>query len=714
MRSIIAFAIGIIYMQSVSFAQTYYVDPVNGLDNNSGTSTGSAFKTLAKARNAVKTMNANMTADITVYLRGGWHLLSSTLTFDQTISGTNGHNVIFAAYPGEYPVISGGTPVTGWSLHDAAKKIWQASAPAGIGNRQLYVNCVRAVRAHKGLGLPGAVKTSNGYTTTDQTMQNWKNISDIEFVYNGLQGGSNGAQWMEERCGVAGIAGTTITMKTPGWTNCDRIGNAGQGVSIPTDIENAYELLDQPGEWYFDRSAALVYYIPRTGEDIATACVIAPVLDTLVSAVGTLSAPIHNLEFKGIMFAYATWLVPSGNEGFPEDQANYCAGAIGWPPGNLIFRAARHIRFESCIFKHLGGAICLDIAGGSQNNVIAGCCFTDISGNAIQVGNTSDPVRANANARDTGNQVIDCYIHDVCCEYRGGVGVFCGYVSSALVSHNEICNTPYTGLSCGWGWGTNSYAQNNTFTYNYIHNFCELLGDGGGIYTLSNQPGTKWNNNWFDSMPSRENGGAIYPDEGSGNMEIDSNVCSNIGNKWLHLWINTIHDIAIHDIWSNTAASENNGINCTVTNLTVVTNGIWPSAAVKIKNNAGIDSAYRSIKTVPSADSLSCPGQSPSPVILPGNRGDRNQLSLGLEHIYFNHGISLRYLVPEKTRVRISVFDIDGRFVRVLCDGMQEKGSHTICWNARQQTGQYACAGIYIARLELSGKTISQKMVYAK
>ena len=717
MRSSIVLAIGLLCMWSASFSQTFYVDPVNGLDNNSGTSTGTAFKTLAKARDAVKAANTNMTGDITVYLRGGWHMLSSTLTFDQTVSGTNGHNVIFSAYPGEYPVISGGKQVTGWTRYNASLNIWKATAPTGIGNRQLYVNCVRAIRAHKGSGLSGVVKTNTGFTTTDATIQTWGNKSDIEFIFNGLQGGvtrSYGTYWIEARIGVASIVGTVITMKEPAWSAVNR-SDGSQWTPFPTDIENAYELLDQPGEWYLDRPAGVVYYIPRTGEDMATACVIAPVLETLVSAVGTLAAPLHNIQFKGITFAHATWLVPSGNEGFPEDQANCCAGNIGWPPGNITFRAARNLRFEGCIFKHLGGALGLDIGGGSQNNVVVGCCFTDISGNGIHLGNTSDPVRSDTRARDTGNQVVDCYVHDVCCEYRGGVGIFCGYVSDMLVSHNEISNTPYSGLSCGWGWGTNSYAQDNQFTYNYFHNFCLSLGDGGGIYTLSNQPNTKWNNNWFDSMPFRENGAAIYPDEGSGNMEIHHNVCSNIGNKWLHIWISTIHDITIHDIWSNTAAALNNGTNCSVTNLTVVTTGNWPQAAKDIMNNAGIESAYVSIKTVQCACSRNCPDQPPTSIKLSGNDGvTENQLCLGPIQNPSNSTITIHYSVPQNSRVTISVFDIGGHCVRVLYDGIQEIGRHTICWDGRQKTGQHTGAGLYLAKLESSGKTISKKMVYAQ
>lgn len=60
---------------------TYYVDPINGSNSNSGTSVGAAFNTIDKARDVVRTINSNMTGDIYIYLRGGTYQLDSTLRF---------------------------------------------------------------------------------------------------------------------------------------------------------------------------------------------------------------------------------------------------------------------------------------------------------------------------------------------------------------------------------------------------------------------------------------------------------------------------------------------------------------------------------------------------------------------------------------------------------------------------------------------------------
>ena len=88
----------------------------------------------------------------------------------------------------------------------------------------------------------------------------------------------------------------------------------------------------------------------------------------------------------------------------------------------------------------------------------------------------------------------------------GGVGVFAGYTEGTRIAHNEICRLPYSGISVGWGWGeedaggggynqphrydTPTPARNNRIEMNHLHHLMHPMMDGGGIYTLGNQPGT--------------------------------------------------------------------------------------------------------------------------------------------------------------------------------------------------------------------------------
>ena len=427
---------------------------------------------LEGARAKVRSVNQAMTGDVVVSLRNGVYQLKNTFVLNDSDSGNNGHQVIYQAYANEKPTLSGGARVTGWSNTDAAKNIYRAPRPivngVPIQTRQLYVNGERAKRA---MGVPyilGSVSvTSTGYSVTNASFAQWPRVSDTEFVYSGGWADPNpwpgngtgvpGAPWTQSRCGVQSVVqdviGTVaITMKQP----CFNLGRTNFGgnhaIGFPTWIENNYALLDEPGEWYMDD--AWVYYIPKPGQNVSRALVIAPVLETLVSGSGTATNPIHDIQFKGIKFSYATWLRPSTDAGFIEEQANVIRDTVNPPsppPGNVQFTRARSIRFERNIFEHLG-AQALVFDTGSQNNEVIGNVFHDISSSAIRFGSVQVS-RPSAADQDSGNIFANNYVHDLPSEYQGAVGVFAGYVSNTTISHNDISNLPYSGISVGWGWG---------------------------------------------------------------------------------------------------------------------------------------------------------------------------------------------------------------------------------------------------------------------
>ena len=534
-----------------------------------------------------------MNEDFIVYLRGGTYELDRPLAFTDLDSGTGGHRIAFRAFLGEAPVISGGVKITNWS-EVAGTKIWQAKAPVGLRTRQLYVNGVRANRASAKAGSLGAFLVNpTGYTTTNISLQQWKNPVDIEFVFASDEGG--GTPWTESRCGVAAISGdatkTVVTMKQPAHTNTIHRGNV--TVQKPTVIENAFELLDEPGEWYLNSATDTVYYLPRAGEDLRHAEVIAPRLEMLLHGKGTPSHPIQNLLFQGITFSYATWLGPSGSNGFAELQANYIVtqqpATNAMAPANVYFKAAHNVFFENCTFSHLG-AQGLAFDHGSQNNSIIGNIFTDISGTALRVGDVDEP-HAFPNAQDRGNKICNNYIHDNCVEYHGGTGLFAGYVADTEISHNEICNQPYTGISVGWGWGAESYMENNRITSNRIANVMLFLRDGGAIYTLSPQSNSVLTGNYI--VNCKWNG--LYHDEGTCYYTDRSNVVDTVGGNWLSLWTASIRHNDIQTNWYNKDALQNGGVSNIIANNILFTPETWPAGARTITNSAGLEPAFRAL-----------------------------------------------------------------------------------------------------------------------
>jgi hypothetical protein len=557
-----------------------YVAP-DGDDAGPGTESQPA-RTLTRARDLARARNQALATDLTVRLAPGIYRLTQPLLLDERDSGSNGHNVVYtAAVDGQYPVLSGAVRVTGWKLVDRGRNLWSAAAPDGLGNtRQIYVDGVRAHRARGRLPVE-VTQTATGYTASSPAMAAWRNPSDIEFVYTGgnsiwSERSEGLGAWTEPRCPVAAIQDTAIAMAQPCWANStgrillpsgERAANLVGGASVgkqPAYIENAYELLGTPGEWYFDRPARVLYYVPRAGEDLTQADVEAPAIETLIEAAGTAEAPIHNVVFSGLQFSYATWLRPSTPEGFSEIQANYTlTGPHAWAteglcklvpdgecpygswtatPGNVRLRYSRDVQFRNDIFTHLGAAG-LDLGDGAQNDSVEGCAFTDISGSGVELGAVDKPLAIGGDVtRD--NRIRNNHIWNIGAEYRGGIGIVVGYAQRTAIEHNQIDHTPYTAISMGWGgWpdkigraGQANYSENNRVANNRIFDFMLVLADGGGIYTQGlTGPDLKRGEKVTGNVISEQfgSGHGVYTDNGSCNITVAGNVMFHLNfDNW--------------------------------------------------------------------------------------------------------------------------------------------------------------------------------------
>ncbi len=551
----------------------FYVSP-QGHDSNPGT-LNRPFRTLTRAQQAVRQVNANMTGNILVSLASGRYRLSRPIKLIARDSGTNGFLVIYRNMRGARPEICGAVRITGWKRLDAPRNLWAAPAPPQLQDtRQLYINGIRALRT-RGLLPTRMTQTSTGYREATTAMASWRNPSNIEFVYTGGNGlwsqPSLGlGAWTEPRCPIAAIRKRSIIMAEPCWRNSTRrvklprkfhsgrmanLVGPGHVGKKPAFVENAFELLGTPGQWYLDRTRRMLYYVPRPGEDMAKADVEAPILTKLVTGRGTAQKPIRNIRFSNLKFCYATWLSPDSAEGFSEIQANYtvtgrngyavqglCHLAPGgecpfgnWTqePGNLQLFYDHHITFTNDIFAHLGAAG-LRLGDGSQEDLVLGCIFTDISGNGIELGGVDMPL-APRQARTDANRIEDNHIFNVATEFHGGVGIDVGYARRTLIAHNQLNNLPYTGISIGWGgWpdkiklpGQANYSANNVVAHNLIFNHMRLLADGGGIYTQgltgpSLARGEKLLSNVIRNQYGSGHG--LYTDNGCDNVTAKGNV----------------------------------------------------------------------------------------------------------------------------------------------------------------------------------------------
>lgn len=502
-------------------------------------SSGDTVGTLDEA--VVAALALDQPGDAVVELRDGIHRVNRPVRLAaEKLAGLKGR-LVFRAADGAEPVISGGIEITKWSVHDAGRGVWKAVLDRPGVSRSLIVNGTRAVRARSAWGLNTPAVNDTGYVSKDRGMAAWKNPDKIELVYRAI--------WTNPRCRIASIkpggGGVRITMVQPGWEFCRNKGIT--SVKDPWYVENAYELLDAPGEWYLDETGAVdgtawtLYYMPQPWEKIETTRAVLPLLENLFVSEGTPDQPVADVTFEGITFADTTWLRPSSERGHPDAQNNVIRENLKegvefvGEGAALRFVNSRGIEIRDCRFRHLGG-IGILMTGGVRDSKIIGNAFIDIAANGIQIGDYLDwpkpespnnPSVADPGLQISGIVIKNNYFRRCGVEYRSATAVALTFPIDSEVSHNEILHMPYSGFHMGWSWIRidSSNTANNVISHNYIENVMVELADGAAIYTLGASNSKDRPNKINGNVIRRSRWGhGMYFDEGSSFFIADGNA----------------------------------------------------------------------------------------------------------------------------------------------------------------------------------------------
>ena len=410
----------LIFLMTVILLSAYsqkvlHVAPAT-LKNGNGT-LKSPFNSIHEAKKAVAGMNRNMKEDIIIYLHEGVYNLTNPIIFKEEDSGTNGFNVIYKAYDNETPIISGGKQITGWKKVDG--NIYKAKLDREDKLRTLFVNGKRMRMAGTdvpvdGLGDWGTFHITgnedwafgpgsaiDGIKFKFEDVGIYKNPEDIELVQFNV--------WTEKiLCAreIERIADTTVVkLQQPYGAIATSMAWAGRINYLKSFvIRNAMELLDSPGEFYFNRKTKSIYYYSN-GEDMSTAEVIAPVSEGLMQIKGTSkTSRVKNIRFEGLTFSYDHWglMEVAGSHGFAGIQ---CLGLAtkyvpdgNWHPseynstdiprGTIQIQNAENITFERNKFEGLGSATVINLVNDVQSSTVNGNYFNDLLGNSINIGHS--------------------------------------------------------------------------------------------------------------------------------------------------------------------------------------------------------------------------------------------------------------------------------------------------------------------------------------
>jgi hypothetical protein len=623
-----------------------YLSP-SGSDTNPGTKV-LPFKTLTRARDVVRSFRSRMTGDIIVHLAGGIYPITKTIVFGPEDSGVGNFQIIYMAMPGEKPVLSGGIPVAGWTLHEG--NIWQAPLKRDHKLRSLYVNDKRAFMA-KIERIPAQGPAGEYEVKAGQAPWAWvsgKEADGVKFLAKDVPEITRNPEdvEIENRCSwnknIVCVREITTEgddrilkfqqpygaiAQVPGW-------GAGYKTEGEQTIQNAYEFLKEPGQFYFDKTAQMVYYIPRDGEDMTKAEVYAPTTDTLIELRGKAKDQhVRNLTFQGLTFAYDDYNLfeLAGSHGNATLQTSTIITAFAntnWHedlyrsydviPGTIVANEVDHIQFIRNTIIH-GGSDGIVMSNDINDSQIVGNLIQDVGGGAVTLGspqhtfeNDTPDLKAPDGAGidkekyPAGTEFIprhvlvsNNFLPEDALLFPGHTILTVFYAEDVRLEHNSIPSAPYSGISFGWGWQNmngsdratlrnkpTTDAKNNAIIANRVENTLRQLNDGGGIYTLGDQPGTVINRNYVYNTEA-----GIYCDEGSGSISLHQNVIRQANNQYARDG-QQIHNLLIDSYFVTNSNWNTFSHTAKIVNATICPDAKWPMEAYKIIQESGVQPAF--------------------------------------------------------------------------------------------------------------------------
>ncbi len=461
---------------------------------------------------------------LTVWVRGGTYRLDSRLDFTAEDLG----RYTYKAYPGETPVVSGAVLIGNWQTETVnGIEMWTTQAGAGHYFNTLFngVNSLPRSRYPKTGELQVAsiraedqqypdsdyFKGNTSFNANPADMYAFSNIQDVDVRILHY--------WKDELIPVESYDASTGYCKLTKPTSMTT--KAGDRYFF----ENVFEVLSLPGEWYLERQTGKLYYVPLPTDNINTTMLNAGQLETIITING-----VNGIGFKGITFRDTDWNI------VPEELEN--SQAAQGVAAAILATNAQDIFFESCILQNIG-ASGIKMGVNTKQGLVKSCLFRNIGGTAVFIEGLNVQPDADNITKDI--IVTDNHIYKYGRVFNNAIGVLLINARNCEISHNEIHDGFYTGISAGWVWG---YSYNVTDYLKIADNLIYDIGQGwladmGGIYTLGMQPHSVISGNVVHDVGcyaggSGYGGWGIYLDEGTSYMTVKNNIAYNCSSQGFH------------------------------------------------------------------------------------------------------------------------------------------------------------------------------------
>lgn len=243
-------------------------------------------------------------------------------------------------------------------------------------------------------------------------------------------------------------------------------------------------ITEKEDTYAYDPKSGVLYINPHDKVHMQYHAVEYPTLENLFFLDGLERFTLEGISFTGTTSKYICDNIYYSGQGNCETRARRLRHAA------VVASNMKRFTVKSCSFRGLGGNGLL-LVDQTNSAVIEGNLFEDISMCALSVGNPAnnwvgDPKNRNFNVRVENN-----LFRHIAYDYPSALCIYIGMVDTLKILHNTIEGCGYSAMSVGWRWsragftpGEDCNIRDAEIAYNYIHNYMDVLRDGGAVYVV--------------------------------------------------------------------------------------------------------------------------------------------------------------------------------------------------------------------------------------
>lgn len=568
----------------------FFVSP-DGDDRQVGSKT-SAFATLARARDAVRTVDRAGGKEIRVWLRGGVYRMTETVVFALQDSAGLGSSVVYAAYPGEKAILSGAVVLPARWEKSGRANIWQLELPDSWPEIRTLFDRGRMLPRARSEGVIPLGKPPEHVSYRNRRAIDQRHLYLPEAFVKKI-GDFRGASielipqypWVSNRLSVESVDRASGLLRTLEPATYPML--PPPRAYFPSGslwVENVLAVLDEPGEWVYDAKQRKLYLWPlseeRPGAEIEAGRITELLrIEGEVDATDLKDRPVKGLSFHRLVFTQANafaWDAGKSGWGLQHDWEMYDRATA-----MVRLRAVEDCSFTQCRFMN-SAAAGLRMDRHCQRNQIRRCEFSNLGGVGVLMAGYGLGLKD----VNQGNVIADSLFHHIGRLWKHSPAIFIWQSGHNRIVHNTIHHVPYSAIvvsgrtqldragmkessrTVRWDelnlllegeqrtWVKREplmHARRNTIAYNDIHHCMETMGDGNAIYISGAGKGNHVHHNFIHDVTSPNMNAAIRCDDDQHGVLIEKNVIARCcGEGLISKGRNDIVNNIVYDLRSQT------------------------------------------------------------------------------------------------------------------------------------------------------------------